>query len=154
MDEETKKAYDLFENTLNECMEDYYLTQKKLVRLFRAYDENSKLYSTINEISSIIYPGDVRIFLNIYEELTEYENNDKKKLKHMKNAAKICNNVSIRSLLEFQLEEFNKISNDNKEIIRLGQRLIDATTNSIENSEYFLSLNNHSNNQTDKPTYH
>lgn len=141
MDEDTKQLYLKFQETMDNTMEDYYLTHHKLIRLFKAYDENSNLYKTISKISTEIYPGDVRIFLNIYHELTNDSDIETYLLRSMENAAKLTNKVGNRSVLELQLKGYEGLNEEIRVLKEITHSLMGIIEESMKRPDCHVQPN-------------
>lgn len=114
MDGDGKKLLKKLEDNINLTFLEFLETRCKLTRLFRAYNKNSNLYSTINRIATEIYPNDIRIFLNIYQNL---DNDDSKNQKQISNNLDVATKIYLKStnqlLLESYSEELESLREDN-----------------------------------------
>lgn len=153
MDNEIKKILEIMKTSFDDSMEDFYDTHIKLSRLFKAYDKESELYSIITKISPEIYPGDVRVFLNIYHELTNDNDSEKVLLNRMETAAKLCNRIVNRATLELQLEESNQVLMENDELKDISNKLASIAEQSLNETDYYLNRYGSTTKQ-DSPTYH
>jgi hypothetical protein len=64
------KYFKSVRESLHETCEDILYGQKKLRRLFRAYDPNSKVYQSLNILGTKLSSNDVRTFFDAYRKLS------------------------------------------------------------------------------------
>lgn len=153
MKESIEKILMNMQEVVDDTMEDYYNTCHKLIRLFKLnYQENTILYKTILQISTQMYPCDIRNFLDIYNELSVDEDDEQTSIEKMQIASKLTNRVSNRNFLELQLEEQIKFRNEIDVMGKVMHELLDMIEDKIDYTQNYHKFNLVDN--QDKITYH